>query len=391
MRNERRILHVLRAPVGGLFRHVRDLAIAQATRGHRVGVICDAIAGDPLTEQRLSALSSGLALGLHRVPMSRDVGPRDVAAYRAIRRIAAELQADILHGHGAKGGAYARLVAGSMKRSGQRTLAFYTPHGGSLHYHPSTLKGRFYMAAERYLAGLSDGMIFESRYAADVFAKNVGGSDCPSRIIHNGLMPAELDDAVPADGAADFVFVGELRRLKGVDVLLDAMHRLRHGAHPAARLVVVGTGPDGETFKAQSAAAGLTDAIDFAGAMPVREAFERGRCVVMPSRAESLPYVALEAAGAGLPLIATAVGGCPEIVAGTDTALVPAGDAAALAAAMAAYLDDPADARARAARLKRAIATRFSVAAMTDAVLDFYDDTGRPAMTADLAEAGASG
>ena len=51
-----RILHCLRAPVGGLFRHVCDLAAEQARRGHAVGVVCDAVAQDPLTEQRLAAL-----------------------------------------------------------------------------------------------------------------------------------------------------------------------------------------------------------------------------------------------------------------------------------------------------------------------------------------------
>ena len=59
-----RIIHCLRAPVGGLFRHVRDLAIAQAARGHQVGVIADSNAHDRLTEQRLADLIPHLALGL---------------------------------------------------------------------------------------------------------------------------------------------------------------------------------------------------------------------------------------------------------------------------------------------------------------------------------------
>ena len=86
--------------------------------------------------------------------------------------------------------------------------------------------------------------------------------------------------------------------------------------------------------------------------MPAREAFRLGRVLVMPSRAESLPYVALEAAGAGLPLIATDVGGMPEIVAGTDTALVAPGDAAALAEAMSSALASPLRAADRAAHLQ---------------------------------------
>ena len=61
--------------------------------------------------------------------------------------------------------------------------------------------------------------------------------------------------------------------------------------------------------------------------MPAREAFRLGRTLVVPSRAESLPYIVLEAAAAGLPLLASDVGGIPEIVAGTDTDLLPPGDA----------------------------------------------------------------
>jgi hypothetical protein len=64
------ILHCLRAPVGGLFRHVADLASAQAAAGHRVGVLC-ASGGDALTEARLLALAPFLKLGVHRLQMGR--------------------------------------------------------------------------------------------------------------------------------------------------------------------------------------------------------------------------------------------------------------------------------------------------------------------------------
>jgi len=62
----KRILHCLRAPVGGLFRHVCDLAIEQARRGHLVGVLCDETARDTLTNNRLESLSQHLELGLHQ-------------------------------------------------------------------------------------------------------------------------------------------------------------------------------------------------------------------------------------------------------------------------------------------------------------------------------------
>ena len=97
----------------------------------------------------------------------------------------------------------------------------------------------------------------------------------------------------------------------------------------------------------------------------------------MPSRAESLPYIVLEAAAAGIPLVATAVGGIPEIVAGTDTALVPPDNAGALRDAIADAIDDLPAATARAARLQRAVAERFTVERMTSAILALYGEAAR--------------
>jgi glycosyltransferase involved in cell wall biosynthesis len=106
--------------------------------------------------------------------------------------------------------------------------------------------------------------------------------------------------------------------------------------------------------------------------MPARQAFELGRAMIVPSRAESFPYIVLEAAAAGLPLLATDVGGIPEIVSSTDTALVPPDNAEALAEAMLGTLADPAAAQAKAARLQEVVGSRYTVTAMTDAVLGVY-------------------
>jgi hypothetical protein len=100
---ELNILHVLRAPVGGLFRHVVDLARGQAARGHRVGILADASTGGEQAEARLAQLAPVLAFGITRVSMSRHLGPRDVKALVHVRRRAAEVGAHVIHGHGAKG------------------------------------------------------------------------------------------------------------------------------------------------------------------------------------------------------------------------------------------------------------------------------------------------
>jgi glycosyltransferase involved in cell wall biosynthesis len=367
-----RILHCFRAPVGGLFRHVRDLAREQSKLGYKVGVVCDAGGGDTLTARRLDALAEDLDLGLHRVAMGREVGLGDLGAISAVRRLAGTLDIDILHGHGAKGGVTARLAARTLSLGGASICCFYTPHGGSLHYHPASWKGRIYMAAERHMARVTDGIIFESQFAADRFAENVGSGLCPTRVIHNGILAGEFEPVEPDADAADLVFVGELRVLKGVDVLLDAIARL--APFRKASAVIVGAGPDDAQFRVQAANLGIEKLVRFAGAMPARDAFRLGRALVMPSRAESLPYIAIEAIAAGLPLLATDVGGMGEIVAGSRTALLPAGDAGALARAIEAVLADPVAASVDANQLRMLLSARFSVEAMTDSIAGFYRD-----------------
>jgi glycosyltransferase involved in cell wall biosynthesis len=365
-----RILHCLRAPVGGLFRHVRDLAAEQNALGHAVGVICDGSVSDGLTTRRLDALSRHAALGVQRVTMSREIGFRDVAAYRQIHDFARTHQIDVVHGHGAKGGAYARLTANALKRAGHRVIAVYTPHGGSLHYGPESLKGRVYMALERRLASMTDAAIFECAFAQRMFEARIGAGLVPGRVVHNGLAPADFMPHLPAAAAADVLFVGELRMLKGVDVLLRALAEIK--AQRAVSATIVGDGPDAATFRELAGALGLADDVTFTGALPLAEALPLGRVMVIPSRAESFPYIVLEAAAAGIPLVATDVGGIGEIVSGSDTRLVHPGEVSPLAEAIAAALSDPVAAEARAGRLRALVAERFTIRTMTEGVLSVY-------------------
>ncbi|WP_295556615.1 glycosyltransferase [uncultured Hyphomicrobium sp.] len=366
-----RILHVMRAPVGGLFRHVLDLSGEQARRGHSVGIVADSTAADALTVQRLNAIAPKLRLGLSLIPMSRRPGIGDLGALRRIVKIARALDLDVLHGHGAKGGAYARFAKAWIgARGGERIKTFYTPHGGSLHYKPGTPAGTLFMLLERIMGRMTDGFIFESDFARQAYARLAGEGGAPRRVIPNGLGPEDFVARAPADDAADFLFIGELRHLKGVDVLLEALARISRV--PAVRAVIVGGGPESDAFKTQAHQLGLDVRASFPGAMPAADAFPLGRCLVVPSRAESFPYVVLEAGAQGKPLIATNVGGIPEIVAGSETKLIAAGSVDALAAAMESVLADPATALAQASELRRLVQSKFTVAAMTDAVLDFY-------------------
>ena len=253
------VLYVLRAPVGGLFRHVVDLARGVAARGHRVGLIADATTGGAQAETTLAALAPELALGLSRVAMSRQIGPRDLTALAHVARRVAEVEADVVHGHGAKGGAYARLAAAP------RALRVYTPHGGSLHYRWSSPTGAVYLALERALLRRTDLFLFESAYGRDVFRAKVGDPGAAARVVHNGVTEAEFAPVAPDPQATDLVFIGELRALKGIDVLIEAIALLAQGGRRVTA-TIVGDGPDRAALQAQAAALELAAQVRFVGA-----------------------------------------------------------------------------------------------------------------------------
>ena len=171
------------------------------------------------------------------------------------------------------------------------------------------------------------------------------------------------------------LFIGELRPIKGVDLLLRALADLKSKRRVTA--TIVGSGPEMDNLQALAGKLGIGGQVTFAGALPARDAFALGRIMVVPSLAESFPYVVLEAAAAGLPLISTSVGGIPEIVAETDTGLIEAGSVAAISDALNAVLDDPRGSEARARRLRANVEKKFTVAGMTGDVLDFYASSAR--------------
>jgi glycosyltransferase involved in cell wall biosynthesis len=113
--------------------------------------------------------------------------------------------------------------------------------------------------------------------------------------------------------------------------------------------------------------------VSFHGQTPTREAFKLGRILVVPSRAESMPYIVLEAAAAGVPMVATGVGGIPEIFGPFRDRLGPADDATNLALRLMAAIEAPAEKlRAEAAELSRHVADNFSIETMVNAVMSGY-------------------
>ena len=368
-----RILHVLRAPLGGLYRHVLDLSREQARRGHAVGLVADSLTGGEPADRTLAALEPSLSLGLSRVPMRRNPHPSDLLTLSHVMSRLSATRPDVVHGHGSKGGVQARLPG--FLPGGGRMVRAYTPHGGSLNHKPGSAAHRAYMKVEAFLARRTDVLLFESAFIGSRYRALVGEPVHLARVVHNGVAEAEFEP-VPLDrDAADFVYVGELRAAKGIDVMLAALAQASRKLDRPLRAVLVGTGPDREALQHLAQTLGLGDRITFAGGMPARQAFARGRTLVIPSRAESLPYVALEATAAQIPVIATNVGGIPEIFGPYRDRLIPSDDAGRLAEAMEAMLTASPERRAEdAAALARFVHEGFSITAMVDDVIAAYRD-----------------
>jgi glycosyltransferase involved in cell wall biosynthesis len=359
-----KVLHVLRSPVGGLFRHVIDLAQAQAARGHQVGIVADLSTGGARAQAAFAALEPELALGLTRVPMSRHIGASDLSAQRHVAERARAAGVDVLHGHGAKGGAYARLASTGAVRA-------YTPHGGSLHYNRGSPAGLFYLTLEQVLMARTELFLFESSFGRDAFTAKIGTPRAPVHVVHNGVRTQEFAEVTPNGDATDIVFIGELRVLKGVDVLLDAIALLaREGRTLSA--TIIGDGPDAAAFRQQAERLGLSGTVRFLNPMPARAGLALGRLMVAPSRAESLPYIILETAAAAVPLITTNVGGIPEVFGPQSPRLIPPGDASALAQAISSALADPVAMRNETLTLRARVQAEFSAEAMADGVLSAY-------------------
>jgi glycosyltransferase involved in cell wall biosynthesis len=360
------IVHVLRAPLGGLFRHVVDLAEGQAARGHRVGLIVDSTTGGPRAEAALAALAPHLGLGVKRVAIGRELGASDIAALRRVAGWVRQAAPDVLHGHGAKGAALTRLTL-----SAPQAIRVYTPHGGSLVYRPGTIAGGFYRTLEWLLKWRTDLFLFESAYIANLFRAEIGRPPGIVRVVHNGVGEAEFAPVVPHPDASDIVCLGELRPVKAFDVLIEALAILKQQGRPLS-VTIAGDGPDAAKLTALAQALGIADLVRLVGFRPAREAFAMGRMMVIPSRAESLPYVILEAAAAGIPIISTRVGGIPEIFGPQSDQLIAPDDIGALIGAINRALDFPAGLKQVTRSVQARVRAEFSLPAMVDGGLAAY-------------------
>jgi glycosyltransferase involved in cell wall biosynthesis len=188
------------------------------------------------------------------------------------------------------------------------------------------------------------------------------------RVVHNGMEP--LPESNRCDQPTGMVAAGRMFPSKGFDVLLRAQAQSRSKPH----LTLIGDGPEREALGRLARSLGLNGEVRFGGQqdrVDVLAEMAAADLVVIPSRQETFGLVALEAMALGKPIVASRVGGLPEVLEGADALLVEPDDPTELAAAI-----ESARARLRSApdfgARNRELAARFSTQRMTDGYLEAY-------------------
>lgn len=270
----------------------------------------------------------GRGVPLDDVRLRADVDP--IAFGEVVARLA-RIRPRILHTHLVHADVYGQL-AGAIA---QVPLRLSTKHGFN-----EFREGRWFGLADRTVGSLAHVHIAISQGLARYLAETEGFREEAFEIVHYGI--AAGDSASPYAGTEPrLLCVGRLIPIKGHLVLLRALARARARV-PGVTLDIAGRGPLEPALKAYARELGLGEAVRFLGFVsPVQEAIERAAIVVVPSLGEGFGMVALEAMERGRPVIASAVGGLPEIVADGETGLVvPPGEADALADAIVALAGD---------------------------------------------------
>lgn len=237
--------------------------------------------------------------------------------------------------------------------------------------------------AKRWIVRGSSAVISNTRAGAELVSRRCAFPVQRIDVIPNGLElppfpgPSDREAARRAFGLTDDVrlllFVGRLVPEKNLPLLLDAIARLLPSQRPLVWLA--GEGPERQHIEADVARLGLAGCVRLLGERSdTHHLMQAADLLVLPSREEGLSNVLLEAMGCGLPVIATAVGGSPELIEdGVTGRLLPSDDAPALAATIATLVDDAEERRRLAARARSAAEARFALGAMVDHTARVYD------------------
>ncbi|CUH64773.1 Glycosyltransferase KanE [Thalassovita gelatinovora] len=233
----------------------------------------------------------------------------------------------------------------------------FTLHGPDIFFEPIRWRLDEKIARASFTACISDfcrsqGMSFADRGHWDRM-----------HIVHCGVDPERY--AGQGDRAGNhLLFVGRLAAVKGLPVLFEAMTgALEH--HPDLRLTLIGDGPERAALEAEAVKAGLADRVEFLGYKSQSEVagmLQQIDALILPSFAEGVPVVLMEAMAAGLPVVTTQIAGIPELVEqGKSGILVPPGDAPALQRAISQILSDSGKANAMGQTGRAKVKTDFNI------------------------------
>jgi glycosyltransferase involved in cell wall biosynthesis len=274
----------------------------------------------------------------------------DSRALLKLIRVARAFKPDIVHTHTAKAGFLGRQAALAVR---PRPAIVHTYHGHVLEGYFGAAKSRLYLELERALARVSDRLIGVSQATVDDLVRLGVAPSERFRVLPLGLdldPLAEVDVASrPASrrelgvGAEEIllVFVGRVVPIKRLDLLLPALAQAGE-SEPRLRLAVVGDGDERPRLERQAAELGIAADVLFLGyRRELRPIFAAADIAVLSSDNEGTPVSLIEAAAAGLPAVATDVGGVGEVVSAETGILVPRGDVAALAGAIVEMAADP--------------------------------------------------
>ena len=301
------------------------------------------------------------------------------AALTALVRLLRDRAPAIVQSHGARSNVYTRIAA----RLARVPVVLSTVHNSLFDYEVSTLRRHLYVAAERWTSGWSDRVVAVADAVARDLVQRYGLPAGRVVTVKNGIDADAFRPRRPAAAVRAELGLGPEDRPIGVAARMTAQKGHVHllGALPdiAARVpglacVLIGDGPLRGELEALARALGVAGRCRFVGARAdVADLVAALEIVALPSRSEGLPFALLEAMALGRPVVATSVGGNPEVVEDGRTGwLVPPGDAGALARAILGLLEDPEAARAMGARGAARVRAEFSLARMVGALETLY-------------------
>jgi glycosyltransferase involved in cell wall biosynthesis len=312
----------------------------------------------------------------------------DLRAFAALVRTMFRERPDVVHTHTAKAGTLGRLAAlvyNSTRRQSRRALVVHTFHGHVLDGYFSARVNRLVRAAERWLARISDRIITISpRQQHDIVERFAVAPAAKTSMVPLGLdldALLSLGDDVPGlresiGASADDVIVGYVGRMVPVKDLYTLIRAFAQALAlvPSLRLVLAGGGTDRTEIEILVGELGIAGRVHFLGWISDLAGFYATIDIfALSSLNEGTPVAAIEAMAAARPVVATAVGGVPDVVeAGRTGVLVPARDPRAMAEALAQLASDRARRASMGAEGRDRARTRYSHVRLVDDVERLY-------------------